>query len=124
KEAINTRDPESGRIVPNRKVLKRMKLIPNLAAIDRKAIDVLGIPGLDLMEAAGAEVYRAVRALVDKDRKAKIVIVCGAGNNGGDGYVCARRLAEKGYERVTVVQAAPVSESAQDAAISYARLAG
>lgn len=64
--------------------------------IDRKAIFEYGIPSLVLMENAG----RAVAEEVIKIAKpsSKIFVVCGKGNNGGDGLVCARHLHNKGFK--------------------------
>ncbi|MBY0451155.1 MAG: NAD(P)H-hydrate dehydratase [Cyanobacteria bacterium] len=76
------------------------KLIGNLTAIDAEAIEGLGIPGLLLMEAAGRKVADAVLSeiLRETDQPPRpsntVVIVCGPGNNGGDGFVCARLLAQ------------------------------
>jgi hydroxyethylthiazole kinase-like uncharacterized protein yjeF len=67
-----------------------------MQSIDRRAIEGLGIPGLTLMENAGA---RATKAIVEYfgDPAGKLVTVfCGKGNNGGDGFVVARLLHEKG----------------------------
>lgn len=99
-----------------------MKLIPNLAEIDRRTIEEYGIPGLDLMEAAGYAIYRAVRELSGKDKARPIAVVCGGGNNGGDGYVCARLLAEKGYAHVTVIHTATSDQLPGDAKINFERL--
>ncbi|MEM8874707.1 MAG: NAD(P)H-hydrate epimerase [Planctomycetota bacterium] len=63
--------------------------------IDRRAIEELGIPGIVLMENAA----RAVADVVDHDR---VVIVCGGGNNGGDGYAIARHLHNRDVD-VTIV---------------------
>jgi ADP-dependent NAD(P)H-hydrate dehydratase / NAD(P)H-hydrate epimerase len=71
---------------------------------DRLA-QALGVSEDRLMEQAGTAVAAAVRALaVDTDRwgKGPIVILCGPGNNGGDGYVAARRLALNGARGVVV----------------------
>lgn len=54
-----------------------------------------GIPGRDLMESAGWHVADAVRRLAGSP--ARTLILCGPGNNGGDGFVAARLLAEAGY---------------------------
>src|SRR4051812_26523821 len=66
-----------------------------MTGADRRA-QALGYPEERLMEHAGTAVAAVVRALAgDLDRWASgpIVILCGPGNNGGDGYVVARRLA-------------------------------
>ncbi len=64
-------------------------------ALDRHAIDVLGLPGVVLMENAGAG---ATAALVARftDRLARVCIVGGPGQNGGDAWVVARHLALRG----------------------------
>jgi NAD(P)H-hydrate epimerase len=65
-----------------------------MRALDRHSIDALGIPGELLMESAG----RAVAAAVLRDPRARagVQVVCGTGNNGGDGFVAARHLAQQG----------------------------
>lgn len=78
-----------------------MKLIPNLAEIDRKAIQQYGIPALDLMERAGDRV--AAQVMRRTHREDRLVILCGPGNNGGDGFVCARLLHRAGYGHLSVV---------------------
>ena len=74
---------------------------------DRRA-QALGVREERLMEHAGTAVAAAVRALaVDTDRwgSGPIVILCGPGNNGGDGYVAARRLALNGAKVVVAIVA-------------------
>jgi len=61
-----------------------------MRALDRYAIDDLGIPGEILMESAGTAVARSVLAV--RPPGGSVVVVCGAGNNGGDGWVVARVL--------------------------------
>lgn len=56
--------------------------------LDRLAIEVHGIPGAVLMERAGAAAYRLARERWPGARR--VTLVCGVGNNGGDGYVLAR----------------------------------
>ncbi|MBI2716514.1 MAG: NAD(P)H-hydrate dehydratase [Rhizobiales bacterium] len=64
-----------------------------MAEADRLTI-AGGTPGIDLMENAGRAVADAVSAVLQGRR---VVIVAGPGNNGGDGFVAARHLAERGY---------------------------
>lgn len=65
-----------------------------MQACDRAAI-AQGIAGLTLMERAGRAVADAVGAL--HNPPARVAILCGPGNNGGDGFVAARHLAAQGY---------------------------
>lgn len=80
-------------------------------AFDRHAIDELGVPGVVLMENAG-------RGCVDVMERVGIdgpvVVLCGKGNNGGDGFVIARHLVVRGRTCRVVLAAAP-SELAGDA---------
>lgn len=64
--------------------------------VDRLTTERYGIPSLQLMENAGAAVADYVaRALTDLSAR-NILVLCGKGNNGGDGFVAARRLHERG----------------------------
>ncbi|MBN1846258.1 MAG: NAD(P)H-hydrate epimerase [Sedimentisphaerales bacterium] len=60
---------------------------------DQAAIERYGIDGLVLMENAGAAAARGIRRLLADDRARRVGIVAGIGNNGGDGFVVARHLA-------------------------------
>jgi hydroxyethylthiazole kinase-like uncharacterized protein yjeF len=75
-----------------------------MTGIDRKA-QAFGMPGERLMEHAGTAVAAAARALVAfngrEDRP--VLILAGPGNNGGDGFVAARRLAQWGTPVVAVL---------------------
>src|ERR671919_3254200 len=66
-----------------------------MRAVDRWAIEEQGVPGSELMERAGTALAEAVASL---SPQGAVRIVCGKGNNGGDGKVAARRLAAMGYE--------------------------
>jgi NAD(P)H-hydrate epimerase len=67
-----------------------------MAEIDRRTIAEEGISGAELMERAGAEVVGAIAARWDGIMGLNAVILCGKGNNGGDGFVIARLLREGG----------------------------
>ncbi len=89
-------------------------------SLDAWAIEQLGIPGLELMERAGVGLAEVVAGLAPTGR---IVVVCGKGNNGGDGFVAARVLRDRGRE-VRVLTLAPVSELRGDARTNAERLPG
>jgi ADP-dependent NAD(P)H-hydrate dehydratase / NAD(P)H-hydrate epimerase len=91
-----------------------------MRAVDRWAIEERGVDGLELMERAGAAVARAVELLAPDG---PVRVVCGKGNNGGDGLVAARLLREAGRE-AGVVCVAPPEELAGDARVNLERLPG
>lgn len=65
---------------------------------DQILIDQYGIPGLSLMELAGKGVAEGAHCLLKGDKAARIAVLCGTGNNGGDGLVAARWLYNWGYQ--------------------------
>jgi NAD(P)H-hydrate epimerase len=88
--------------------------------IDRWAIEERGTPSLDLMERAGEGVAVALERLCPDG---SVVVVCGKGNNGGDGLVAARLLRARGRD-VSVLLAAGASELRGDARENLVRLGG
>jgi hydroxyethylthiazole kinase-like uncharacterized protein yjeF len=96
-----------------------------MTGADRKA-QALGVPQERLMEHAGTAVAAAVRALAtDLGRwgTGPIVILCGPGNNGGDGYVVARRLALAGARVIVGVVAGESRPRGAAAARNWDRIA-
>jgi hydroxyethylthiazole kinase-like uncharacterized protein yjeF len=91
-----------------------------MRAVDRWAIEEQGVCSLDLMERAGAGVARAVERVAPEG---SVAVVCGKGNNGGDGLVVARLLREA-HRQVTVVCIAPQEDFTGDARVNLARLGG
>lgn len=83
--------------------------------VDRRAIDELGIPGVVLMENAARGAAEAARDLIG-ERSGTIWILCGPGNNGGDGYAMARWFTIFG-RRVELISFAPVEATRGDAAV-------
>ena len=67
---------------------------------DRQTIDDVGIPSVVLMENAGRQAVAAMEAAFDSLSSSKVAVLCGRGNNGGDGFVVARTLAQRGIEAV------------------------
>ena len=108
----------------------RLVTAAEMAALDRAAIEGRGIPSMTLMERAGRESARAIAAWWRTTGKPKpreaaplgpVLLLCGRGNNGGDGLVVARHLKAAGYVVRAVVTAeesalTPDARSAYDAA--------
>jgi NAD(P)H-hydrate epimerase len=92
--------------------------------IDARAIDGLGIPGLTLMENAGVGIARRIcEGIFDGDVRGKrVIVVCGPGNNGGDGFVVARLLAGQAAA-VSAFLIGPVSALKGDALTNAKRAA-
>jgi ADP-dependent NAD(P)H-hydrate dehydratase / NAD(P)H-hydrate epimerase len=88
-----------------------------MRAVDRWAIEEMGVPSLELMEAAGRAVAEAVGEL---GPDGPVRVVCGKGNNGGDGLVAARYLREAGFA-VEALLLWPVDELSGDAAANLER---
>ena len=65
--------------------------------LDRAAIEDYGVPGAVLMENAGVAVVEAAVGMTGPASDPLVVLLCGKGNNGGDGYVIARHLHNRGY---------------------------
>ncbi len=93
---------------------------PGMGAADRWATAEGGVPSLDLMEAAG-------RALAEATAEAAapgpVRVVCGKGNNGGDGLVAARHLVESGFT-AEVLMLYSVDELSADSFANYRQLIG
>src|SRR5260370_17839384 len=98
-----------------------MKIVTaaEMRAIDRATSERFGVPLLTLMENAGAAVTEYV--LSQHVSAGRIVIVCGKGNNGGDGFVAARWLHGQG-KKVQVVLLANPADLRGDAAIMFGKL--
>ena len=71
--------------------------------LDRWAIETIGIPSLVLMENAGRQVAEEVIKKLKGKKLAFVAVVCGLGNNAGDGFVAARYLANAGVKTVVYV---------------------
>ena len=98
-----------------------MKILTSaeMREIDRAAIEDIGIPGAVLMENAGLRIARTIRRRFPDVGCLRIVIVAGKGNNGGDGFVVARHLANSGA-RPAILLLAGKDEVKGDAAVNLA----
>ena len=88
-----------------------------MRAVDSWAIEQKKVPSLELMEAAGKAIAEAAAGIA---REGPARIVCGKGNNGGDGLVAARVLAEMGFEVEAMLLAAS-DELSEDARANFER---
>lgn len=91
-----------------------------MQACDRATTERFGIPSLDLMRAAASAVAAFAREQFPRARK--ITVLCGRGNNGGDGMMAARLLAEAGLKVTTILLGSPDGIKG-DAAEAWAELA-
>ena len=90
-----------------------------MQACDRATTERFGIPSLDLMRAASAAVAALARERFPRARR--ITVLCGRGNNGGDGMMAARLLADAGLEVTTLLLGAPGLLTG-DAAVAWSEL--
>ena len=84
---------------------------------DRRTIEEIGIPSIVLMENAGRQAVAAMEAAYDDLATSQVGVLCGRGNNGGDGFVVARTLVQRGVD-VGVFLLGSVSEISGDARIN------
>jgi NAD(P)H-hydrate epimerase len=84
---------------------------------DRRTVDEIGIPSLVLMENAGRQAVAAMEAMYGDLLERQVAVLCGRGNNGGDGFVIARTLAQRGVD-VSVFLIGRVADVRGDARIN------
>src|ERR1700726_3105689 len=98
-----------------------MKIVTaaEMRAIDHATTERFGVPSLTLMENAGSAV--AEHVLANYREAQRIVVLCGKGNNGGDGFVAARHLHEEG-KTVQVILLADRVDLRGDAAGMFEKL--
>src|SRR5271155_5124204 len=98
-----------------------MKIVTALEMreIDRITIERFGVPSLTLMEKAGSAVTGFINSRYPEAKT--IGVICGKGNNGGDGFVAARKLQAAGREVRLLLLAAP-AELRGDAAEMFSKL--
>ena len=89
-----------------------------MAVMDRRTIKA-GISDYELMEKAGTRCARIIMDEIEED--ARVLVLCGAGNNGGDGQVIARQLANGGW-KVRVLFTSDASKMTPSSERNYARL--
>ncbi len=105
--------------VENRTAVMKIVSAAEMRAIDRITSERFGVPSLTLMENAGSAVARFI--LADYPHAERIGVICGKGNNGGDGFVAARKLADAG-RAVRILLLCDPKELRGDAASMFGRL--
>ena len=86
--------------------------------LDKTSIDNFGISSIDLMGNAGRRIALNIEEILAKVSKPKILIICGKGNNGGDGYAAAIILKKIGYS-VKIHSTIPVNNITNEALFFY-----
>lgn len=92
---------------------RELYTVAQVRALDRRAIDVLGVPGFELMHRAAAAALASLRRHWPQARR--VAVYCGPGNNGGDGFLLAALAHEQGL-KAEVVALTPASTG--DAALA------
>jgi ADP-dependent NAD(P)H-hydrate dehydratase / NAD(P)H-hydrate epimerase len=93
--------------------------------VDQRTTAERGVPSLVLMENAGARVFEFLAHRFGPLASQRVAVLCGKGNNGGDGFVAARQLLTRGRPgRLTVVLAAKPEDLEGDAAANYRMFLG
>jgi len=87
--------------------------------LDSTAIREYGVPSLALMENAGFWAARELWRRLSDPKAARVAVLAGKGNNGGDGFVIARHLAWWGVGGVKVYLAGPAGQLVDDARVNY-----
>lgn len=96
--------------------------VEQVRALDRRAIDVLGIPGFELMRRAAAAAFASLRRHWPQARR--LAIWCGPGNNGGDGYLLGALAREAGLQVALVALSGQASGDALQARTAFERAGG
>ncbi len=85
---------------------------------DRRTIEEIGIASLVLMENAGRQVVAAIEAVHGDLQEHQVAVLCGRGNNGGDGFVVARTLLQRGVDVSVFVIGSSIADVRGDARIN------
>jgi hydroxyethylthiazole kinase-like uncharacterized protein yjeF len=105
---------------------RRAMTAEQMRGADRRA-QRMGVSGRELMEQAGTAVAAAARAVlnsIDRPSSGLVLVLAGPGNNGGDAFVCARRLSEAGIRSYVVLVSSATRPGTPDAAANWDRLHG
>lgn len=101
--------------------MQKVLTCAQMRAADKYTIETLGVPSEELMERAGRAIADEAEKVLSAAGKKRVLAVCGGGNNGGDGYVAARILGERGFSAEVMELAEKFSD---DCAAVRARFTG
>ena len=100
--------------------MKRVVTAALMRAMDRETIEEREVPGYDLMTAAGREVAHSILEHFDAEDGELVIILCGKGNNGGDGFVTAALLKDAGASVLAMLVGAAPGDLKGDAKQAHA----
>ena len=100
-----------------RETTMRVLSAEQMREADRRTIEDIGIPSLVLMENAGRQVVTAMQAAFEQLGSLRVAVLAGRGNNGGDGFVIARVLSQRGVD-VTVFVLGALADVRGDARVN------
>ncbi len=96
----------------------KLALKEDIYRIDRECAEKFGLTPLLLMENAGGAAYNIIKDVIPGYRQKKFLVLCGPGNNGGDGAVLARRLFSSGIN-VRVIYTGSMEKTSSEASINF-----
>lgn len=98
--------------------MDRVLTVPQIQKLEKLAIERMGIPSVILMENAGRAVAQSILKSFPEELKLRVKVICGVGNNGGDGFVAARHLWLEGV-KVEVMICAEIKDLKNDPGTFY-----
>ena len=98
--------------------MRRPVTVQQIQNLDKTAIERYSIPSIVLMENAGRAVAEEIKKHLRSKRRPRVCIVCGAGNNAGDGFVAARHLLNAGIG-TKIFLVGKARQLKHDAAVNY-----
>jgi len=90
--------------------------VESVVKLEQIAINEFAIPGYELMKRAGKAVYQVLDSNFSRD--SKVLVLCGAGNNAGDGYVVAKLASDNGFD-VHVISLSDPETLKNEALLAY-----
>ncbi|MCX7725349.1 MAG: hypothetical protein N2053_00720, partial [Chitinispirillaceae bacterium] len=98
--------------------MERVFSVEQVRNIDKKAIGKDINVGYNYMQKAGMGIFNVAKKMVPEPSAGEIAVICGKGNNGGDGYVAARLLVDEGY-RVMCFSLVPPEQIKGESLLAY-----